>query len=84
MDLSMGLHAHVLEGRLYFMPETLWRAADHGLPSWCVLLQGGGVRLNNEKISDEQQIVTEESLIEGRLMLIAAGKKNKMLVRLLR
>ena len=40
--------------------------------------------MNNQKVSDEQQTLTEEDLIDGRLVLIAAGKKNKMLVRLLR
>ena len=44
-------------------------------------MQGGGVRLNNVKVESEQHILSEEDLIEGRLMLIAAGKKNKMLVR---
>jgi len=44
-------------------------------------LQGGGVRLNNMKVEAEQHVLGEEDLIEGRLVLIAAGKKNKMLVR---
>ncbi len=46
---------------------------------FCV--QGGGVRLNNVKVESEQHVLGEEDLIEGRLVLIAAGKKNKMLVR---
>ncbi|GAB4817181.1 hypothetical protein N2152v2_004227 [Parachlorella kessleri] len=45
------------------------------------LIKGGGVRVNNEKIDDELHVVQEADLIEGRLLLIAAGKKNKMLVR---
>ena len=44
-------------------------------------VQGGGVRMNNGKIDDEMCVVQEGDLIEGRLLLIAAGKKNKMLVR---
>ena len=44
-------------------------------------MQGGGVRLNNIKVESEQHVLGEEDLIEGRLVLIAAGKKNKMLVR---
>lgn len=44
-------------------------------------MQGGGVRLNNVKVESEQHVLGEEDLIEGRLVLIAAGKKNKMLVR---
>jgi tyrosyl-tRNA synthetase len=35
-------------------------------------------------VTDEQQTLTEDDLIDGRLVLIAAGKKNKVLVRLLR
>ena len=44
-------------------------------------MQGGGVRLNNVKVESEQHVLEEGDLIEGRLVLIAAGKKNKMLVR---
>ena len=44
-------------------------------------LQGGGVRVNNEKVDDELHTLSEDDLIDGRLVLIAAGKKNKMLVR---
>jgi tyrosyl-tRNA synthetase len=40
------------------------------------------VRLNNVKVDSEQHALKEGDLIEGRLVLIAAGKKNKMLVRL--
>ncbi|CAL5218529.1 g217 [Coccomyxa viridis] len=46
------------------------------------LIKGGGVRLNNVKVESEQHVLSEEDLIEGRLVLIAAGKKNKMLVRI--
>jgi tyrosyl-tRNA synthetase len=45
-------------------------------------VQGGGVRVNNERVGDELAVLSEEDLIDGRLVLIAAGKKNKMLVRL--
>lgn len=45
------------------------------------LMQGGGVRVNNEKVDDELHVLQEGDLIDGRLVLIAAGKKNKMLVR---
>ncbi len=45
------------------------------------LLQGGGVRVNNDRVSSDEHVLSEEDLIEGRLVLLAAGKKNKMLVR---
>jgi tyrosyl-tRNA synthetase len=47
-------------------------------------MQGGGVRVNNQKVSDEQQTLKEDDFIDGRLALIAAGKKNKMLLRIVR
>ncbi len=39
------------------------------------------MRVNNEKVDDELAVLQESDLIDGRLVLIAAGKKNKMLVR---
>ena len=45
------------------------------------MIAGGGVALNNEKVGEEGRVVGEDDLIGGRLLLLAAGKKNKMLVR---
>eukprot|EP00955_Chlamydomonas_euryale_P104891 365600-Chlamydomonas_euryale.AAC.4 len=45
------------------------------------MIKGGGVRLNNVKVDEELQTVTESDLIDGKMFLIAAGKKNKMVVR---
>lgn len=45
------------------------------------MIKGGGVSVNNGKVGEEGRVVGEEDLIEGRLMLVAAGKKNKMLIR---
>ena len=39
------------------------------------------MRVNNERVDDELHLLQESDLIDGRLVLIAAGKKNKMLVR---
>ena len=44
-------------------------------------MQGGGVQVNNVRISSEDHEVSLDDLIEGRLLLLAAGKKNKLLVR---
>ena len=44
-------------------------------------VQGGGLRVNNGKISDEGYVITEDDLIDGRLVLLSAGKKNKLLLR---
>jgi tyrosyl-tRNA synthetase len=46
------------------------------------LIRNGGVYLNNEKIEDENYTIGHNSLIDNRLMLLAAGKKNKMVVRI--
>ncbi|GLC45572.1 hypothetical protein PLESTF_001738100 [Pleodorina starrii] len=45
------------------------------------LIKGGGVYLNNAKVAAELYVVQPSDLIDGRLLLVAAGKKNKMLVR---
>ena len=45
------------------------------------LILNGGAYLNNEKIVDENEIIDAARLIEGRLLLLSAGKKNKILIR---
>lgn len=44
-------------------------------------LENGGVYVNNRKIADEDYAIGESDLIESRLILLAIGKKNKLLVR---
>lgn len=46
------------------------------------LIKGGGVRLNNAKVEDEAAVVADSDAIGGRMLLLAAGKKNKMIVRI--
>jgi len=46
------------------------------------LIRNGGVYLNNERVVDENSSIAENNLIEGRLLLLSAGKKNKMLIRI--
>jgi len=45
------------------------------------LIRNGGVYLNNQRIDDENTILTSENLISNRLILLSAGKKNKLLIR---
>lgn len=45
------------------------------------MVKNGGVYLNNQKVEQEELRVTVNDLIEGRLLLLAVGKKNKLLVR---
>lgn len=46
------------------------------------LIRNGGVYINDQKIDDEQCVIDRDWLVEDRLLLVAAGKKNKMLVSL--
>ncbi|MBA3237816.1 MAG: tyrosine--tRNA ligase [Parachlamydiaceae bacterium] len=46
------------------------------------LIRNGGASMNNDKIEAETSTVSENDLIEGRFLLLAVGKKNKLLVRI--
>lgn len=46
------------------------------------LLRNGGIYLNNQKVEDEEYLLCANNLIESRLLLLAAGKKNKILIRI--
>lgn len=47
----------------------------------CRMIKNGGVYKNNAKVADAEGEVAEGDLIDGRLLLLAAGKKNKLVVR---
>jgi len=44
------------------------------------MLQGGGVSLNREKLSDIEQVINESNLINNKYLVIQRGKKNYYLV----
>ena len=44
------------------------------------MVQGGGVSLNKEKVTDPMLTVTEEMLIAGKYMIAQRGKKNYYLI----
>ena len=46
------------------------------------LVQQGGLYLNNEKVLDVGMVIGPENIVGGKMLLLAAGKKNKMLVRI--
>lgn len=46
------------------------------------LIQNGGVYLNNKKVLEANRVLSSEDLIEGKLLLLATGKKNKMMIRI--
>ena len=45
------------------------------------LVAGGGVRLNNVKVDNAERALEEGDLVGGRLVLLASGKKNKLLLK---
>lgn len=45
------------------------------------LLQNGGVYLNNSQVTDEERRVGASDLLEGRLLLLSVGKKNRLVIR---
>ncbi len=44
------------------------------------MVQGNGVSINKEKVTDPQMIVNADHLIADRYMLVQRGKKNYYLV----
>lgn len=44
------------------------------------LVKNGGAYLNNDKIEDPSRRVSEEDFIEGKFLLLGAGKKKKILI----
>ncbi len=46
------------------------------------LIESGGAYVNNVKVENIDYTIGEQQLIEGKLLLLATGKKNKLLVRL--
>lgn len=45
------------------------------------MLQGGGISMNKEKISEAEMTVTDANLIRNRFLLIQKGKKQYYLIR---
>jgi tyrosyl-tRNA synthetase len=46
------------------------------------LIAGGGAYLNNERVEDPQLKLTQDHLIGGEFLLLAAGKKKKILIHI--
>ncbi len=44
------------------------------------MVQGGGVSINKEKLSDQNQPITQDDLIGGKYILAQRGKKNYYLI----
>lgn len=46
------------------------------------LLKQGGLYLNNCRVDGEGKKIEVEDIVEGKVLLLSAGKKNKMIVRI--
>ncbi len=47
------------------------------------LVQGGGVSLNKEKVTDTEMIITDRQLLNNKYLLLQKGKKSYWLVRVI-
>ncbi|KAL0408836.1 UNVERIFIED_CONTAM: Tyrosine--tRNA ligase, chloroplastic/mitochondrial [Sesamum radiatum] len=45
------------------------------------LLKQGGLYLNNNRIDSEAKRIEPNDIVDGKVILLSAGKKNKMIVR---
>ncbi|CAA7053824.1 unnamed protein product [Microthlaspi erraticum] len=46
------------------------------------MLKQGGFYMNNERVDDENKRVGDEDIVEGKGLVLSAGKKNKVVVRI--
>lgn len=46
------------------------------------LLKQGGLYLNNSRVDSENKRIEPQDIVDGKLLLLSAGKKNKVLVRI--
>jgi|UniRef100_A0A2N9HAP2 tyrosyl-tRNA synthetase len=46
------------------------------------LLKQGGLYLNNSRVDGEDKRIEAEDIVDGKVVLLSAGKKNKVLVRI--
>lgn len=46
------------------------------------MIRSGGLYLNNEKVTDENYVISQENLIDRQFLLLSVGKKSKMLIKL--
>ena len=46
------------------------------------MIRNGGIRVNNMKITDESKTISQSDIVGDNMVLLAAGKKNKLLLML--
>jgi tyrosyl-tRNA synthetase len=47
------------------------------------LVQGGGISINKDKVTDSEMIIASNKLINGKYLLVQKGKKNYSIIRAL-
>ncbi|CAA7395608.1 unnamed protein product [Spirodela intermedia] len=47
------------------------------------MLRQGGLYLNNQRVDSEDKVVQPGDVVDGKLLLLSAGKKNKIVIRVL-
>ncbi|KAL2941671.1 Tyrosine--tRNA ligase chloroplastic/mitochondrial [Bienertia sinuspersici] len=46
------------------------------------MLKQGGLYLNNSRVDSESKSIVADDIVDGKVLLLSAGKKNKMVVRI--
>ena len=46
------------------------------------LIRGGGIYINDRRITDEKAVVTIDQAIEGKLLVLRKGKRDNFLVHI--
>lgn len=46
------------------------------------MLKQGGLYLNNNRVDNEDKVIEEGDIVDKKVLLLSAGKKNKMVVRI--
>ncbi|KAK1301414.1 hypothetical protein QJS10_CPB12g01825 [Acorus calamus] len=46
------------------------------------LMKQGGLYLNNKRVENEEKTIEESDIVDGKVLLLSAGKKNKMVIRI--
>ena len=64
--------------RDFYPPTSFYPAEEKHFQIYIESLKN----LNNEQINDENFVLSENHFVEGRLLLIALGKKNKVIVKI--
>jgi tyrosyl-tRNA synthetase len=45
------------------------------------LVQGGGICINNRRVSDARQVISAADLVDGQVLVLRKGAKNYHLIR---